>query len=285
MGLRWLDHSAGLEEANPNRRRWNLFHAALNRLRGDDTEASELESIEGICALSVPVRSHFWRGFRGYDVRELEWSAGRWSGVAWSSSSGVRIRSGGAKWSFGRVHDYLAPFGITELAPLGAWVSPGDAGLGWGDFTWDAGDGVTWWDGGAQARINIISGSLVGRRVFVAFRDADGDVIGYRRARVVRRVRTGSVGQYSVGATGLIHDDDAPTGIYVEAMTGFGDGAGSDVATVSLIWDATPADYSRPGLLWLGPDDLSGGTEVSPVAASFRFGQTVRERVRFYITF
>ena len=68
-------------------------------------------------------------------------------------------------------------------------------------------------------------------------------------------------------------------------MTDFGDGAGQTAATVSLLFDAVPNDTAKPGLQWAGPGDLSAGTEFATHPFSTPFGETVRERVRFHLTF
>jgi hypothetical protein len=283
LALDWLNYDAILEEAPARRRRWNLFQLALRRIR--DFEEPDLENIEGVAGLSVAVRSQFWRGYNGYDVRELEWSRKPWSGAIWSAASGVRLRSDGAKWSFGRSHDFQVFAGQSFLDPLDAWVPPSGSDLGWGDFTWLDAGGASWVDVDAQARINLIIGALTGRPIFAAFRDAGGEIIGYRRARAIHPVRVSPGGEYAVGGLNLTRDATTPTGLYVEAMTGFGDGAGATAESVTLVWDAVPDDPEKPGLLWGGPDEITGGTGTSPVAETIAFGQTVRERVRFYLTF
>lgn len=282
LGLDMIDFSARLEEAPSRRARWNLFYLELNRIPPTETD---LENIEGLASLSVPVRSHFWRGFRGYDVRPLEWSRKRWSGGAWSSSSGVRIRDGGAKWSFGRAYDSRIPVGQSTLEDLDAWVPASGTSIGWVGSSWDDVGGSSWVDLSASDRISAITAALVGRPVYVALRDEGGDLIGYRRARAVHRVSQSDAGRYAVGNARLEPDNDAPSGLYIEAMTDFGDGAGRAVASVSLVWDLASTDPGTPGLMWGGAADLSGGVEVLSRPAEIQLGRTVRERFRFFLTF
>lgn len=280
LALRWLEYAATLDQADVARARWNLFQLALSRIPPD----ADLERIEAVAGLSVPVRSHFWRGYRGYDVREMVWSRKRWGGAAWSSSSGVRVRDGGAKWSFGRTRDFEVPMDQPTLEALGAWVPLAGASLEWGNFTWEA-VGATWVGADVQDRINAIISALTGRRVYVVLRDASGAVIGYRRARAVHPVIPVLRGRYSVGNVSLEIERAAPAGLYVEAMTGFGDGAGQSVASVSLAWDAEPYDFATPGLLWVPPNDMLPGVEVVPQPVDIELNRTTRERFRFLLTF
>jgi P2-related tail formation protein len=262
LGLDILSQSATLEEAPPRRARWNLFYLEIGSIPASE---ALLDAIEGIAALSVPVRSHFWQGWRGYNVRPMEWSRKRWSGAAWSSSSGVRIRAGGVKWSFGRPHDARVPVAQSVLEDLGAWVSP-----------LDVPDDID--------RRKAIAAALIGRPVHVALRDGGGGLIGYRRARVVRPVSINSAGRYQVDVDKL-EPDDEPSGLYVEAMTGFGDGAGQAVASAAIVWDMAPSDPDAPGIAWAGSGDLSGGVEVLTTDFDVSIARTIRERFRFFLTF
>lgn len=296
--LAWVGYSAEIEEAPTTRRLWHRFQLALDRVR--DTEVPDLEAIEGATALSVPVRSELFRGYHGHDVREAEWSRRAYGAARWSDSSGVRLRTGGAKWSFGRTYDFPSALDETTLSALGAWVDPVDLGhigwgvpmaqvyndlpgSGWGGFSWVSSD-ATWEGYGEGDRLSLICSALVGRPVWVVFRTAGGAVIGYRRARAARPVVPASGGVYSVAGVRL-SPADLGSSFYVEARTEFGDGNGQVAASVSLLFDATPLDTTRPGLLWAGPGGLSSGVEVASRPCAIAFGQTVRERVRFHLTF
>lgn len=265
--LRWLNYSADLEEASPDRARWNLFQLGLSGLPRRD---EDLDQIEAVAGLSVPARSQFWRGYRGYDVREAVYSHRGWSRAAWSASSGVRVKEGGAKWSFGRAHDFQYPLSQFELERLGAWVpySPGAT------------------PEQEQIRRNAIVDALVGRSIYVMLISTGNQIIGYRRARCIHPVSRGD-GEYRVGALQLRRDRIAPEGFYIEAITDFGDGAPQSAASLSLLWDGTPADATRPGMLWGGPDSVLGGIEVVNTSppAPIELGRTTRERARLFLTF
>ena len=98
--LGWNGYGGEHENFPVRRRRWNLFMLEMDRIR--DVEEPDLDEIEYLADLSVCLRSHFWRGFRAYDLRALDYSRTRWSQSLYSTYSGARIRANGAKWSFGR---------------------------------------------------------------------------------------------------------------------------------------------------------------------------------------
>lgn len=295
--LSWLGYGGAIEEARYNRIRWNLFQIGLSKFR--DAEAPDLENIEGVVAQSVAVRSRFYRGFFGHDIRELEWSRHKYSGARWSGSSGARLRADGAKWSFGRTFDFPLGMSRYDLIALGVWQeypsgevagwginfanSYSQSNAGWGDFTWSSTE-ATWNDYGLTVRANLIAAAMWSRPVWACFRRADNSVIGYRRARVSTPVVGDPLGPYRVAAIPLAPSDPGSS-FYVEVRTDFGDGDGSTAAFVSLIWDAIPVDTNSPGKLWAAPGELGAGTEVSRTPINIPFGKTVRERVRFHLTF
>lgn len=295
--LDWIGYAGNLEEARVTRRRWNLFQLALDRLR--DAETPDLDQIEALVGLSVPVRSHFFRAFYGYDVREAEWSQRKWSGSRWSSSSGARLRPGGVKWSFGRTTDFEATLSREEMIALSAWQPPIDNGTegwglrflnthvsaetDWGGFTWD--DTTATWDGYDEGdRLALMAAALSDRPLWACLRRADTSVIGYRRARVARPVTLTPGGPYQVGADRFAPAIGAES-FYAEFLTDFGNGEGSTAASVSLVFDATPLDPTKPGLQWAGPGQITPGVEVGQRALSIPLGRTVRERLRFHLTF
>lgn len=296
-GLAWLSYAGEIEEAPVTRRRWNLFQIELDRVR--DAEAPDLDSIEGIAALSVPVRSRFFRGHSGYDVRELEWSRRKWSGARYSGSSGVRLRDDGAKWSFGRGAIFNIEMLKDDLVALNAWQDLLDAEIAgwglpwaqtfassdavWGNFSW-IGTGATWEVYTQSTRRNLIASALAGRPVWAAYREAGGGLIGYRRARVATPVVPSPSGPYVVGG-GRLAPAQLGEGFYLEFLTDFADGEGKTAASVSLLWDAIPIDTSRPGLQWADPDQLTPGIEVASRPVNIQFGRTVRERLRYHLTF
>jgi len=278
IALDWLGYAAVIEEFSTGRRHWNFFQLGLDRER--DREG-DLPAIEGVATLSVPLRSVFWRGFHGYDIRALEYGSGRWGSKLWGAYSGVRLPLGSAKWSFGRRYDIDHVMTEAELTALGVWLEPMGERLTWGAFPWPI---VPWADASVIGRsvvmVEALLGLLGGKPAWAVFRDAGGDVIGYRRARVRRTVALASSGIYRVGGTSLVLKPETATMIYVEAMTGFGDGFGSEAESVGFILGSEVAPSYPPGALWLPPDGLvDSGPIVAETPITIEFGRTVRERV------
>lgn len=279
--LGWLGYAAEIEEAPVRRTRWNLFQLHLDRIRDDE---SDLEPVEGVAELSTPLRSVFWRGFHGYDVRALEYGRGRWSGARYGSSSGVSIREGGAKWSFGRPYSFDHAMTEADLIALGVWIEPtGDAEPAWLDIEWPD---IAWSDLGGDARSALMLLGVPAGTAWACFRDAGGEVIGYRRAGVHRRVGEATGGPYEFGGLRYAPLASGAEIILIEALTEFGDGFGSTAASVSFILAGEPADPDSPGALWLGPGELTANLpEIAPTPIDIEFGRTVRERVRILLRF
>lgn len=280
--LTWIGYDGEVEAFPVRRKRWNLFMLAMNRVR--DAEEPDLDDIEYLAGLSVPLRSKFWRGFRTYDVRAQEYGWNRWSGSMWSIYSGARIRADGVKWSFGRVYERDYTPTQADLEALGVWLADDGAQLGWGAFTWNDVD-ATWVDTVAANRSALMASGVLAKSAWVAFRDADDAIIGYRRARVHRGVVPNISGVYEVDGSRYAVQASGATVIYVEAMTDFGDGYGDTAASWSLLLGATVADASKPGKLWAAPGGLTGGTEIMTTEADVEFGRTVRERFRAILRF
>jgi hypothetical protein len=281
--LGWLGYAAEIEEAPIRRARWNLFQLELDRIRDDE---GDLEPIEGVADLSTPLRSEFWRGFRGYDVRALEYGYSRWGKTLHGDFSGTRIRDGSAKWSFGRTYAFDHDMTEDDLVALDVWIEPSEGGedveptwldVEWPDVTWDA-------LGGGRSALMLLS--LSAGTAWACFRDAAGAVIGYRRACVHQRVESASGGPYEFGGVRYAPVAEGAEMVLIEARTDFGDGFGKTAASVSFILAGTPVDTSRPGALWLGPDQLATTLpEVAEQAIDIEFGRTVREHVRILLRF
>jgi hypothetical protein len=280
-GLNWLGYTGEIENAPIRRTRWHLFQLALGRVR--DAELPDLERIEAVTQLSVPVRSHFWRGFRTYDVRATEHGYTAWGNSIWSAYSGVRLAANRAKWSFGRLYELDNTMTQAQLTALGTWIAPTATGAPqtWEHVKWPH---YTWAETGQQTRRDTIINSLAPRTAWVTFLTASNAVIGHRRARVWRRVVAGDqAAPYQVAGSKLAVAGATAAGLYFEAMTDFGDGAGSTAAKWQVRLGATLTDPTQPGLLWATPNQLTGGTVACEKTDTIAFGTTVRERCRAYL--
>jgi Phage tail protein (Tail_P2_I) len=284
LGLAWLGYTAALEEAPTRRKRWHLFQLMLGKVR--DNELPDLNRIEDIAGLSVGVRSHFFRGFAGYDVRALEYGWSKSGQAIVGNDSGARIKEGGALWSFGRGHELDTAPTQTQLTALGIWIAASTLPFTWTDmwFSWMLAD-FPWSSPINDVRRRIMAAALALKTCWIEFKNAAGQVIGYARARALHLVAASPTGTYLVGATKY---EVAPASelLYIEALTDFGNGDGQISASHALIFDATPIDPAKPGLRWAAPGELQvvGGNiathpRLGQKTETIMFGKTVRERV------
>lgn len=280
QGLAITGYSGQLVDPPSRRQAWAEFQIDLDRVRD---QRADLGKIAGIVDLSIPERSTFRRGVHGYDVPAAETGWTLLGGSMLSDDSGVRIDGAGPKWSFGRPYAFEHDLTEADLTALGVWIPEVPSQL-WADmdFLWVDAD-FKWSDDAERARRVSLATSLENKPVWLRFADSEGATIGYRRA-VSHGVRQGLEG-YPFGADFLTPDLENPIGVYLFARTGFGDGFGSEAATVSAIFDAAVTDASRPGQLWISPGGLAGGTEIAAQPVSILFGETVREHVQFFLRF
>jgi hypothetical protein len=281
MGLGWLGYAGMIEEAPTRRRFWNIWHILLDRLR--DSEA-DLIRIEGVASLSDCQRSDFWRGFRGYDVRALEYGWSTYGNCFYGDDSGVRLQDGNAKWSFGRSFEQTHDMTEAELTALGIWLEPvGGEPLKWGPFPWGP---YAWADSAALVRSATMLAAAGDGPAWAVFYDADAEIIGYRRCRIRRAVAPAASGPYAIGANRYDLAAGAATRLYVEALTGFGDGYGHVAASVGFILSAEPLAPNKTGALWLPAGGLDPGLPVVALNdVSIEFGRTVRERIAAILRF
>ncbi len=281
--LSWLGYAGAIEEEPVRRRRWNRFQVHLDRVR--DHDLPDLRQIDGVVSLSPPIRSKFFRGFHGYDIRACETGMHRLSGCMLSSHSGVRIEEGRAKWSFGRTYEVDHTLDQQELTALGAWVEPVPPGASWAEATFKWADADFPWSLPAyDGRRRTIALAIAPKTPHLRFRAADGTIIGHSFARS-HTVRPRTPGAFAMGGSGWDVEADLPAAILVHGRSGFGDGAGQTAATVSVVFDGVRAAGRGPGTLWLGPDELTGGIEVAETPVSIPFGLTVREHVKMLLRF
>lgn len=281
--LSWIGYAFdAIYEMPPRRRRWHLFEIELDRFRDSETD---LDRIEAVGRLTQPARSLFWRGYREHNVREADWSHTRWGHAIWSDCSGVRLHDGGVKWSFGRTFEPVGgSHSLTEaeLTEAGAWIEPADEGgsIGWGAFPWTTPD-LKWTSDGATTRAGLIATTLLGKSCWIGLYDEDGEPIGFRRARAYHPVVQQIGGYYRAGANSYVA---GPAGarIYVEAMTGFGEGEGGEPRSWKIILGAELPDGQPAGKQWLEGADLAGGSTVGSfaIAPGILLNKTTRERFR-----
>lgn len=284
-GLSWTGYGASLDEAPVRWARWNLFELALDRLR--DQETPDLARIEAIANLSAPVRSRFFRGCHGWDVRAAETGWAQLSHTQIASPSGVHVGESEALWSFGRVHDGEHIMTQADLEAAGVWIAPSDTAFSWeqANFSWtDA--AFSWGQVIAAVRASVMAARLAALSCWVEFRDQAGSVTGLARARACHLVLPDPAGTYNVAGQHYAVAQPGATQIYVEALTGFGEGAGSHAVECALRMGAAPVDADHPGVRWLDAADcIRPLAAVATRAVSILFGTTVRESVRTLLRF
>lgn len=281
--MSWVGYAFDeLYELPTRRTRWHLFELDLDRFW--DVE-SDLDKIEQVVRLSQPVRSDFWRGYDRYNVREHEWSYTTWGNSIWGDCSGARLHDGGVKWSFGRTFEPPSSgvhnFTQAELTALGVWIDPGEGGsLGWGAFPWST-PNVKWSDEAAAVRAGIIALGILSQSCWVGIYRADGQPIGYRKARAFHSVSPSLGGYYTVAGNPYIVAPTAGARIYAEAMTDFGEGDGQVAASWNFIIGGEVPAGAPPGTQWLPGAMLDGGFPIGSFPmASAKFGKTSREQFR-----
>lgn len=281
-GLGWLGYEASIEEALTFRRFWNAFQLRFNSLPAND--APDLERIEGVTTLSVPLRSNLRRGVFQYDVTAAEPDHARLDNTMLDFSSGIVATPQGTIWSFGRTHEITHTLSEAEGIALGNWLPPvEEETVSWGDFSWQDADFAWNADENVQRGV-ILAGWFDSRLIYFALKDAENDVIGYRCARAVHSVEVTFDGAYSFDGSSYA-PADAGSQVYIEAMTQFDDADGMTAETVSLIANPVLADGVKPGKLWLEPNELSGGQEFAAQAITIPLRRTVREQVKIMLRF
>lgn len=283
IGLAWVGYSATIEEAWAGRRWWNSFQLRFSALPVADTP--DLDRIEGITTLSVPLRSHLRRGVHQYDVGALEADHSVLDGAMLDFESGIAVTPKGTVWSFGRKHEFEHRLTQVEGEQIGNWLDPvDDEPLLWAamDVPWVDAE-FLWSDDPADQRRAILAGWFRNHPLYLQFSDAAG-VIGYRLCRAVRPVHTFFDGAYSHGSS-RYHPRSSGGVLYVEAMTQFGDVAGRTAASVALAVGGTLAAGVKPGRQWLSPDEYIGGRVIAAKSANIELRPTVRDQVKFLVRF
>lgn len=141
-----------------------------------------------------------------------------------------------------------------------------------------------WVSDAVTQRQIALAGWFEGKNAYVALRDGAGDLIGYRRARVVRQVDPEIGGPYLFGAA-RYKSTIAGRSAFVEAMTDAGNGSGVVAKTAEFVFEATLAPGIPPGALWLAPDELVGGVPIAASPIDIPLRATVRERIKLMLRF
>ncbi|MDM9647757.1 phage tail protein [Rhizobium sp. S163] len=283
-GLAWLDYTATLEEAWHGRAYWNSFQLRFPSLPLADHP--DLERIEGVTTLSVPMRSQLRRGVFQYDATALVGDNSRLDDSMLERESGVAVTQQGTLWSFGRTTEIDHVLTEAEGTAIGNWIEvPEDAGLKWADmkYPWTTAT-FPWGANAATQRRALMAAWFATRTFYATLRDDAGNAIGHRRCRAIHPVVQQFGGNYSVGGTGY----QAITGgtrVYIEAMTDFENADAVTATSVELTVGAARVGGIKPGKLWLQPGELLGGQAIAVTPVSLPLRATVREQLKFLMRF
>lgn len=271
----------GVPDILASRRRWHRFMLELDRVR--DADLPDLERIAGIVQLSVPARSDFARGFRGWDIRAGETDFYRTDACLTDQHSGVTLPGIRPRWSFGRTYERDHTLTQAELTAAGAWLDPvPESGL-WAeaDTLWVDAD-FLWAAPAVQSRATSIADALIAQGAYFRFSDGQGGVVGFGRATLTK-VKAGANGGYRIGATNWIATGTETEALVAFCRTPFGAGAGATAASAAVVFGGTRDPARGPGALWLEPGELTGGTIAGELPIAISFGETVREHVRYLL--
>ena len=284
LALTWIGYRAVIEDQWIGRRRWHTFQFRFPELPAADTP--DLARVAKIAEISTPLRSKFRRGVLQYDVPALDADNGRLDHAMLEQESGIALEAGGPIWSFGRTREIDHTYSEADGLALGNWIEPtGGAALTWNDMTfpWEAAN-FPWEAEGEVTRRRVLAAWFAGRTLYMAFKDAAGAVIGYRRCRACRPVRVKLGGPHSFGASAY-EPFAAGEMLYVEALTDFGSASGVMAKSVALIANASPAPGVAPGKLWLASSELTGGATFAATPVSIPLRVTVRDKLKFLVRF
>lgn len=271
--LSWIGYtSPSLEDQNIGRRKWNRYQINMGQLPPDN-EVETLNDAEYLADLSDGARDVPFRGFHGYDIRELVTGVGKIGHHLIGGASGVRVSGGKTLWSHGE------EFAVSEVSVsadkilLGVNYTQGQE-LTWeDDISWDA-PGITW--EGVQDVPAFKSWTVLQRPTYIAFWDADDELIGLRRVGNWKS-ELAPVDDYSV--------------LKFTVRTGFGNGAGKAAASCGLIFHASNIDALKQGKQWLEADEVYLSDDLTMSEATIAktpinilFKETVRVLVEFTLT-
>lgn len=283
-GLGWIGYTATLEDAWYGRAYWNSTQLRFPSLPAKDSP--DLERIEGIVRLSLPKRSQLRRGVHQYDVGPAIGNASRLNGSLLERESGTRLRTDGPLWSFGRTTEIDYTLTEAEGTAIGNWLAiPDEGGIAWidMDYPWVTAD-FAWADDPDTQRRKLMASWFAPRTFYVRLKDAQGEIIGYRRCRASRPVTQGVSGVYRFG-NAYYRPTTNGQQVYIEAMTQFGDAYDVEASTVALMSGVSLAAGVKPGKLWLEPTEVTAGTAFAETAISLPLRTTVRERFKFLVRF
>ncbi|GAA4666982.1 phage tail protein [Bartonella pachyuromydis] len=281
MGLQWLGLSVHFTPAWPERAWWNSFQLEFNHL----PERGNLEAIEAIVDLSKSLRSDFRRGVTGYDVEAMEANMSRLDDSMLDFESGVRLTAGETLFSFGRTTEINHVLTKEEGTLIGNWIDDFDEELSWEhiDYPWELAN-FPWCSVKKHERDILMAEWFHGRTLYLALRDPDNALIGYRRCYAVAPVEQALEGLYS-HCGNKFKPSKTGTMLFLAARTNFKDVDDKQAVSVSLLVHGSVAEQTPPGKLWCDEGELKGGVEILKTPINISLRADVREQFKILLRF
>ncbi|CAK01645.1 phage tail protein [Bartonella tribocorum] len=281
LGLQWLGLSAHFTPAWSGRAWWNSFQLDFDQL----PEQSSLEAIEAIVDLSKSLRSDFRRSTYGYDVGAIEGDMSHLDDSMLDFESGVRLTARDTLFSFGRTTEINHTLTKQEGKLIGNWIDDFDEELSWNqiDYPWDLAN-FPWCSVKKHERDILMAEWFQNRPLYLALRDLDNTLIGFRRCSIVQPVEQAIEGAYSHCGNRF---NPSPTGtlLFLAARTDFEDVEDKQAASVSLLVHGSLAEQTPLGKLWLGANELRGGVEILKTPINIPLRADVREQFKILLRF
>ncbi|WP_455474732.1 phage tail protein [Bartonella sp. B30(2025)] len=280
-GLEWLELSARFIPAWAGRVWWNSFQLDFDSL----PEQSQLEAICAIINLSKSLRSDFRRAVYGYSVGACEGNMSRLNNALLDRESGVRMTTSDTLFSFGQDVDITHTLRKEEGQLIGNWIEDPDEELSWEKlhYSWD-GVNFSWSFITRHERNIFLAQWFRNRTLYLVLRDSEGTVIGIRRCNIIQPVEQALNGVYShLGEN--FKPSSAGAMVLLAARTDFHNVDDKQVASVSVLVDATPAKHVPLGKLWLRVDELIGGVEIIKTPVNILLRADVRTQFKILLRF
>ncbi len=122
------------------------------------------------------------------------------------------------------------------------------------------------------------------RSLYLALRDIDNTLIGFRRCYAVAPVEPALEGVYS-HCGNKFSPSKTGTMLFLAARTDFRDVEDKQAASVSLLVHGTVAEQTPPGKLWCDEGELKGGVEILKTPINISLRADVREQFKILLRF
>ncbi|WP_317992601.1 phage tail protein [Bartonella gliris] len=281
MGLQWLGLSVHFTPAWTERAWWNSFQLEFDHL----PERGDLEAIEAIVDLSKSLRSDFRRGVIGYDVGAVETNMSQLDNSMLDFESGIRLTALGTLFSFGRTTEINHVLTKEEGKLIGNWIDDVDEELSWDqiDYPWELAN-FPWCSVKKHERDILMAEWFQNRSLYLALRDLDNALIGYRRCYAVAPVEPALEGVYS-HCGNKFNPSPMGTALFLAARTDFHDVEDKQAASVSLLVHGSVGEQTPPGKLWCDANELNGGVEILKTPVNIPLRADVREQFKILLRF